>query len=119
MGNPFIHVELATEDPPRAKQFYKSLFNWRIEEIPGMDYMMIEVGEGTGGGMMKNPVPGRSSHWLSYVLVDDVAAMTKKAKSLGASVAKDVTEVPDAGWFSVIVDPAGAELGLWQTKAHR
>lgn len=119
MGNPFIHVELATEDLPRAKQFYKSLFDWRIEEISGMDYLMIEVGEGTGGGMMENPVPGISSHWLAYVLVDDIAAMTKKAKSLGASVAKDVTEVPDAGLFSVIVDPTGAELGLWQTKAQK
>lgn len=119
MGNPFIHVELATEDLPRAKQFYKILFDWKLEEIPGMNYTMINVGEGTGGGMMENPVPGISSHWLPYVLVDDVAAMTKKAKSLGASIAKDVTEVPDASWFSVIVDPTGAELGLWQTKAHK
>ena len=28
---------------------------------------------------------------------------------------KDVTEVPQMGWFSVIADPTGAVLGLWQT----
>jgi len=39
-----------------------------------------------------------------------------KAKSLGASVMKDIAEVPDAGSFSVIMDPTGAAIGLWQPK---
>jgi len=116
MANPFVHVELNTDDLPRAKSFYKSLFDWKLQEDPKMEYTMIDVGEGTGGGMMKNPVPGAPSNWMAYVLVDDVAASTKKAKSLGATIVKDVTEVPDYGWFSVIVDPTGAPLGLWQTK---
>ena len=25
-------------------------------------------------------------------------------------------EVPDMGWLSIIEDPTGAALGLWQTK---
>ena len=29
---------------------------------------------------------------------------------------KDVTEVPDMGWFSIIQDPTGAILGLWKTN---
>jgi predicted enzyme related to lactoylglutathione lyase len=29
---------------------------------------------------------------------------------------KDVTEVMDAGWLSIIVDPTGAALGLWKPK---
>jgi len=29
---------------------------------------------------------------------------------------KDVTEVMGAGWLSIIVDPAGAPLGLWKPK---
>jgi predicted enzyme related to lactoylglutathione lyase len=39
-----------------------------------------------------------------------------KAKTLGAKVMKDVTEVPDMGWFSIITDPTGAMLGLWESK---
>ena len=39
-----------------------------------------------------------------------------KARSLGAKVMKDVTEVMGAGWLSIIVDPTGAALGLWQPK---
>lgn len=114
MANPFVHVELHTEDVGRAKKFYGMLFDWKLEDIPGMDYTMVTVGEGTGGGMMKNPLPGESSHWFPYVQVDDVAVATEKARSLGAMVVKEVTEVPGYGFFSVIVDPTGASLGLWQ-----
>lgn len=114
MGNPFVHLELATSDVAKAKEFYTALFDWELEDIPGMDYTVIKVGEGTGGGMMKNPVPGTPSFWLAYVHVADAAAATEKAKSLGAKICKEVTEIPGIGWFSVITDPTGATLALWQ-----
>ncbi len=90
MANPFVHIELQTQDLEKSKKFYTSMFDWKMEEIPGMDYTMISVGEGTGGGMMKNPTPGDPDNWLPYILVDDVEASTKKAKSLGATIAKDI-----------------------------
>jgi hypothetical protein len=119
MANPFVHVELNTTDVGKAKTFYGKLFGWKLEDVPmGTEtYTMIGVGEGTGGGMMKHPMPGAPSTWLAYVLVDDVAAATQKAKSLGATVVKDVTEVMGAGHFSIISDPTGATLGLWKPKA--
>jgi uncharacterized protein len=116
MPNPFCHVELNTTDVKKAKDFYGKLFDWKLEDMPGGEYTMIGVGEGTGGGMMKNPIPGAPSFWLSYVLVDDIRAATKKAKSLGGNVMKDVTEIPDFGEFSVITDPTGAHFALWQPK---
>ena len=117
MPNPFVHVELSTTNPEKAKIFYSKLFTWKMEDMPmgsGISYTMIQPGEGTGGGLMKQMVPGAPSAWLAYVDVDDVKAATERAKSLGANVMKDVTEVPQMGWFSIIVDPTGAALGLWQ-----
>jgi len=114
MANPFVHVELNTTDLGKAKEFYGKLFDWTLEDVPDMGYTMIKVGEGTGGGMMKHPVPGAPSAWLAYVGVDDINAATAKAKSLGASVMKDVTEIPGVGWFSVILDPTGAALALFK-----
>jgi predicted enzyme related to lactoylglutathione lyase len=117
MGNPFVHVELNTTDLAKAKAFYGKLFDWKLEDAPmagGSTYTLIDVGGGTGGGMMKHPMPGAPSTWLAYVLVDDLAAATQKARSLGATIAKDVTEVPGVGWFSIIVDPTGAALALWK-----
>jgi predicted enzyme related to lactoylglutathione lyase len=116
MGNPFVHVELASTDVGKAKDFYGKLFDWQLDDVPmeGGSYTMIKVGEGTGGGMMQQPMPGQPSAWLAYVLVDDLGAATEKARSLGAEVVKDVTEVPGAGWFTIITDPTGAVLALWK-----
>lgn len=118
MANPFVHVELATTDIGKAKQFYGKLFDWKLEDMPMPDgsYTLIDVGEGTGGGMMKHPMPGAPSMWMAYVLVDDIEAATGKARSLGAQVMRDVTPVQEMGFFSIIVDPTGAHLGLWQSK---
>jgi uncharacterized protein len=97
------------------------LFGWKLEDVtmPNGTYTMIDVGEGTGGGMMQHPIPGAPSAWLAYVLVDDIAAATEKARSLGATVIKDVTEIMGAGWLSIIVDPTGATLGLWKPESLR
>ena len=120
MANPFVHVELSTTDVDEAKSFYGQLFDWKLEDVPmgkGMSYTTIKPGEeGTGGGIMKQMIPNAPSAWRAYVLVDDVPAATAKAKSLGAKVMKDTTEVGDSGWFSIIVDPTGAALGLWKAK---
>ncbi len=119
MANPFVHIELHTKDVDKSKKFYTGMFDWKLQEFPGTDYAIINVGEGTGGGIMKNPMPDDQDNWLPYILVDDVAASTKKAKSLGAAVARDITEVQDMGWFSVIIDPTGAAFGLWQPKTGK
>ncbi len=120
MANPFVHVELNTQDVAKAKSFYQSLFDWSLNDVEmgaGKVYTLVNVGEGTGGGMMKHPMEGAQSTWLPYVLVDDIAAATAKARSLGATVVQDVMEVPNEGSLSVIIDPTGAALGLWQQKA--
>ena len=118
MGNPFVHVELSTTDIAKAKSFYTELFSWKTEDMPmgpDLTYTLVNPGDGTGGGMMPQQMPGAPSAWLPYVIVDDAKAATAKAKALGAQVVKDVDEVPGMGWFSIIIDPTGAALGLWQT----
>ena len=122
MANPFVHVELNTADPQKAKSFYAKLFQWQLEDVPnpaapGGNYTMVKVGTGTGGGIMKQ-VPGGPSGWIPYVEVDDIDAATERAKTLGAKIMKGVTEVMGMGWFSFIQDPTGALLGLWQTKTQ-
>jgi len=119
MANPFCHMELDTTDLTHAKTFYSSLFDWKLTDNDmggGMIYSTFKPAEGPGGGMMKHPMPGAPSLWIPYVAVEDVKAATAKATSLGAHLIKDVSEVPDTGWFSIISDPTGATLGLWENK---
>lgn len=119
MTNSFVHVELNTTDLNKAQSFYGKLFDWDTEEtrVPDGKYTLIKVGEGTGGGMLSQKMPGAPSEWLPYVAVDDIQAATEKARKLGGKVMKDVTEIPDRGWFSIITDPTGAHLGLWKPKS--
>lgn len=65
---------------------------------------------------MKQLIPENGS-WFPYVEVAVIKASTKKASSLGAKVMKDVSEIAGMGWLSIIVDPTGAMLGLWQQKS--
>ena len=118
MSHPFAYCELHTADAGRAKDFYRRLFDWKMNDIktPMGPYTELEPGEGFPGGLTGTQ-PGTPSHWVAYVRVDDVRAATAKARELGAQVLADSHEVPDAGWFSLLVDPAGARVGLWQPKA--
>ena len=119
MANPFCHIELHTSDVDKANGFYGSLFDWKFEDMPmgESSYTMISVGEdGTGGGMMSKPCPDAPTAWLPYVLVEDVDQSTAKAQELGGNLIQEKTEVPGFGSFSVIADPTGAAVGLWQPK---
>ncbi|OGT58623.1 MAG: glyoxalase [Gammaproteobacteria bacterium RIFCSPHIGHO2_12_FULL_63_22] len=120
MSNPFVHVELNSNNLGKAQAFYGKLFDWKTQDtsLASGQYTTIDVGKGTGGGMNAHQLPGEQhSTWLPYVEVDDVKAATKKAISLGGTVIKDVTEIPDMGVMSIICDPTGANLGLWQPKS--
>src|SRR5262245_44550526 len=105
MANPFVHVELQTQDPEKAKKFYGSLFDWKLEEAPAMPgYTMLKAGEGPGGGIMKSPVAGGPSRWVTYVQVTDVERSTSKARELGGTVLIPKTEIPGMGSYSIIAD---------------
>ena len=118
MANPFVHIELNTTDPAKAKTFYGKLFNWQLSDMPMNEgtYTLIKVGEGTGGGIMKHPMPGQPSIWIPYVDVSDLKAQTEKARALGGTIIKEMVEVPEMGTFSIVLDPTGAAVGLWERK---
>src|SRR5258708_16416720 len=83
MANAFVHNELNTTDVNKAKAFYGKLFAWTLEDLPMGDlaYTLIKVGEGTGGGIMKQHIPGAPSAWLAHVMGVEIPAATKKAQS--------------------------------------
>jgi uncharacterized protein len=115
MANPFVHIELQTKDAGKAKQFYQGLFDWKIEDMdmgPDGTYTMATPGEGPTAGIFA--MPGAPPMWVAYVQVANVEASTKKAKELGGTVLKDRTEVPGMGAFTIISDPTGATIGLWE-----
>ena len=118
MANPFVHMELNTDNPGKAMEFYKSLFSWTFEEMDmggGMKYTGIKTGEGPGGGLQKKPMPEAPTAWTVYVQVDSVAATLDKVQSLGGTVVVPKTAIPEMGAFGIIMDPTGAFLGVWES----
>src|SRR5580693_4610230 len=85
---PLTRAKSSKQEGSYAKAFYGELFDWKFESYPMEpgEYLMVSVGEGTGGGMMQHPSPEGPSFWLAYVLVDDINAATSKAKSLDATI---------------------------------
>ena len=114
MSNPFVHLELCTPDTAQAKAFYSGMFGWTFtdNDMGPMIYSTFKPSEGPGGGIFT--MPDMPTFWLPYVGVKDIHESTEKAKSLGAQVHKGPAEIPNIGWFSVLVDPGGATIALFQ-----
>jgi len=115
MANPFVHLELATPDLAKAKAFYGELCGWTFDDQhmgPDMIYSLFKPDSGPAGGMYS--MPGMPPAWLAYVGVDDIDVATEKAKSLGATIIRDVTEIPHVGWMSIMTDPTGAAIALFE-----
>jgi predicted enzyme related to lactoylglutathione lyase len=88
MANPFCHIELATDHPERARAFYGALFSWTFEVMPmgHGPYIMLQTGEGPGGGIMGKPMPEAPTAWMPYVQVDDLDATMLKVGELGGQI---------------------------------
>ena len=111
MPNPFVHIELATDDVARAKAFYAELFGWEMTDTP-MDYTLLSTGKEPGGGLFKRP-PEAPAGWSVYVGVPDAAATLEKAKALGGTVLKEPLLIsPEFGSFAVLQDPTGCVICL-------
>jgi uncharacterized protein len=109
----FCWNELVAGDEASAKRFYASLFGWTTEAFGGGEgYTLFKKGEERVGGMMKCPKPGRPSHWLPYVLVDDVDATVTRTRDLGGNVVVEPFDVPTIGRMAVLVDPQGADIAV-------
>jgi len=116
MPNPFAHIELTTDNLKAAQKFYSKVFAWKLSDMPGMSYTMIDVGQGVGGGMQSKPMPEAPTGWMPYVQVDDVKASIAKAAKAGATVMLPYQEVGEMGAIGVFSDPNGAVIGVWESK---
>jgi predicted enzyme related to lactoylglutathione lyase len=122
----FSWCELATTDQNAAKAFYSKLFGWEIEDQPmGPDqvYTMLRLkGEhaaalyGMDQAQRDRGVP---PHWNVYVSVVSADESAGKAKSLGGKLIMEPFDVMDVGRMTIVQDPEGAIINLWEAKKHK
>jgi uncharacterized protein len=117
MPNPFAHLELTTDDLKSAQSFYTKVFGWKLNEMPGMNYTMIDVGgSGVGGGMQGRPMPEAPTGWMPYVQVESVKTSVDKAIKAGATAILPYQEIGEMGAIGIFSDPTGCSIGVWEAK---
>ena len=122
MGNPVVHWELMSKDPEKVSEFYKRVFDWKIQHMPEMNYRMVETGGqgGITGGILK---PEREEPWpgnmTMYIAVDDLASYRKRIVAAGGKIHVEEQEVPGMGAFSLFTDPEGRMMGIWRTAMSK
>lgn len=114
--------ELNTHNLGAAKDFYKGLFGWTIEQskVSKMPYEEIHFDEKAVGGMMEiNAEWGENwqaipSAWMTYIAVDDIAESVEKIKQFGGGVCIPPFDAPGVGKISVVNDPSGIPFSVIQ-----
>ena len=112
-----IHFEINADDPLRAKSFYESVFNWKIEKWEGpMEYWVIEAGEegeeGINGGLQKREEP--EDQIFNYIKVSSVDEISKIIDDKGGHVTTPKITVPGIGYFYMFKDTEGNKLGIME-----
>jgi predicted enzyme related to lactoylglutathione lyase len=110
------HIEFPADDPQRAMRFYEAVAGWEFSEIEGFDqYWVFRSGEGYGGAVGKRGV-STGSILRDYIEVDSIETALAAAERTGGTIKEPKSEVPGMGWFAVVVDPEGTEIGLFQSS---
>jgi predicted enzyme related to lactoylglutathione lyase len=116
----FCWVDLATVDAKAARSFYCRLFGWAVQDQRAGEghFSTFEQREAPFASLYqlsrKQIEHGVPSHWTPYVSVPDVDATASKASGLGGQVIVPPQDFAGLARVSLISDPAGALIGLWQ-----
>lgn len=113
MGRPVVHFEIGCRDSAKTQEFYRKMFDWKIEAF-GAAAMIAPESGGVGGHISSL---GHEPHHYTifYVDVEDVATTLKKAEALGGKTLVPPVEIP-TGTFAWMQDPEGNTVGLWKSK---
>jgi predicted enzyme related to lactoylglutathione lyase len=109
-----VHVEFHVKEPKKLEAFYGSLFGWKFEAVPGMDYALFQAPSGPGGGVGTLQPGNWPSGIINYIFVDSVEKFEGNIKKAGGKIISPKLEVPGQGWFAVFEDPSGTRMALWE-----
>ena len=115
----FLWDELWTTDVDGATAFYEdvagldaTIKNIDKDQESGATYRLLEAGDKPRVGIMPNPLEGLKPVWVSYIRVDDPAAVTARVVGLGGQVIVEARSRPIGGEVAFIAGPSGAGIAL-------
>ncbi len=120
-----VHFEIQADDPERAANFYRNVFDWKIEKWKGpIDYWMIMTGEGVGidGGLVKRPVDlkakGNINAFVCTIDVSDVDEYLHVVQANKGTVERPKEAIPGVGWLAYLRDTEGNLFGIMKSDKN-
>ena len=119
-----MHFEIPADDLARAKKFYSTVFEWRMNEMPEFEYVMVGTAESDENGMPKEPgsINGgmlkREDPVKSPVVTISVNSIDQTASTIeknGGKMVRAKMPVGDMGFAAYFRDSEGNVVGLWET----
>jgi uncharacterized protein len=112
-------VDIGSPDPQGALNFYGELLGWEGQDM-GEEAGHYTIASKDGKQVAaispaQDPGPPR---WNTYVNVDDLDAVAKKAETAGGTVIMPPMDVMTAGRMAVFSDTTGAVIAAWQPGDH-
>ena len=114
MGRPVVHFEIHGKDGKKLQEFYKTLFEWEIDDNNPMQYGMVAAGQGgppdgLGGGIVQSDAAPMVTFYVQVVSLDETL---KKAESMGGKTIMPPMDVPGGPTMAQVQDPEGNTIGL-------
>ena len=114
IANTICHVEIPVADLDRAARFYSSIFGWRIEMMPQMNYAVFCTPEGVGGGLDPSAKPSGEAGVKTYMVVDDIPKTLERIGKAGGATVQPEMSIGEHGFIGLFRDTEGNVLGLWR-----
>lgn len=119
-----VHFEVPYDDLERAKKFYSSVFDWKIQTMPEMNYNIVRtvdvdenqmpVDKGAiNGGMYKRDDESAKSPVI-VISVKSIEESIKKVVGAGGSVFRKKSAIGEMGFYAQVKDSEGNIIGLWE-----
>jgi uncharacterized protein len=124
MSGRVVHFEIPFDDRDRAQRFYEGAFDWQLQSMPGMGYVLVSTGP-TGeagptepgyvnGGMFSREV-SPSTGPLVVVDVPSIDDALRRIGELGGETVLGRRPVGDMGFSAYAKDTEGNVIGLWES----
>ena len=120
--NPIIWFEIYVQDMPRAKAFYESVFQVKLEKLDSTEFEMwgfpMEMhGIGASGALVKiKGVASGGNSTLVYFSCKDCAVEADRVIQYGGSLDRKKMSIGQYGFIALAVDSEGNMIGLHSMK---